>query len=72
MQDLYDYGTVTAAFTVYEDFLSYTSCVYVHVIKIFGYGVEDDTEYWYYANSWNDSCKDSLKSKKVMTVLYVE
>ena len=30
MQDLYDYRTVTAAFAVYEDFLSYTSGVYVH------------------------------------------
>ena len=75
MQDLYDYGTVTAAFTVYEDFLSYTSGVYVHrygeelgghAIKIFGYGVEDGTEYWFCANSWNDSWGDQgfFKIKK--------
>jgi len=75
MDDLYTYGTVTAAFTVYEDFLNYKSGVYVHTsgeelgghaIKIFGYGVEDGTDYWYCANSWNDSWGDDgfFKIKK--------
>jgi len=27
-QDIYEYGTVTAAFSVYEDFLTYKSGVY--------------------------------------------
>lgn len=45
--ELNDYGTVTAAFTVYEDFLNYSSGVYRHVsgkalgghaIKLIGYG----------------------------------
>ena len=29
-EDIYQYGTVTAAFTVYEDFLTYKSGVYTH------------------------------------------
>lgn len=56
------YGPVEAAFTVYEDFLSYKSGVYHHVtgsqlgghaIKILGWGVQDNTPYWLVANSWN-------------------
>jgi len=68
MQDLYEYGSVTAAFTVYEDFVAYKSGVYEHktgralgghAIKIVGYGVEDGTEYWLVMNSWNDSWGDN-------------
>ena len=68
MQDLYEYGSVTAAFTVYEDFVSYKSGVYEHktgralgghAIKIVGYGVEDGTDYWLVMNSWNDSWGDN-------------
>lgn len=64
MSDLVSYGSVSAGFTVYEDFLSYKSGVYVHksgralgghAIKIFGYGVMNGQSYWYCANSWNDS-----------------
>jgi len=67
MNDIYTYGTATAAFTVYQDFLTYTSGVYVHktgsalgghAIKIFGWGVESGQDYWYCANSWNDSWGD--------------
>jgi len=74
MQDLYEYGSVTAAFTVYEDFVSYKSGVYEHktgralgghAIKIVGYGVEDGTDYWLVMNSWNDSWGDGLKVKVV-------
>ena len=51
------------AFTVYEDFLTYKSGIYVHktgdvhgehAIKIIGYGVENGQKYWLCANSWND------------------
>jgi cathepsin B len=55
-------GPVEADFTVYEDFLTYQSGVYVHTngtelgghaIRMLGWGVEDGTPYWLCANSWN-------------------
>eukprot|EP01083_Nonionella_stella_P076711 209181_1 len=75
MQDLVDFGSVTAAFTVYQDFLSYKSGVYVHksgsalgghAIKIIGYGVENGVQYWMCNNSWNDTWGDNgfFKIKK--------
>ncbi len=54
-QDLVKYGPVTAAFTVYEDFLTYKSGIYKytdgnalggHAVKIIGYGNENGTDYW--------------------------
>ena len=57
------HGPVEAAFTVYEDFLSYKTGVYHHTtggalgghaIKIVGWGVENGTPYWLVANSWNE------------------
>mmetsp|Transcript_24882 Transcript_24882/g.27532 ORF Transcript_24882/g.27532 Transcript_24882/m.27532 type:complete len:292 (+) Transcript_24882:29-904(+) len=55
-------GPVEAAFTVYEDFMSYESGVYKHTtgsmlgghaIKNVGWGTtEDGQEYWIMANSW--------------------
>jgi len=62
--DLVTYGTVTAAFTVYEDFLNYKSGVYRHTsgnalgghaIKIIGYG----EDHWIAVNSWNDLWGDN-------------
>jgi len=62
--DLMTYGSVSAAFTVYEDFLTYTSGVYYHqtgaslgghAIKIIGWGNETGMDYWLCMNSWNDS-----------------
>ncbi len=53
-----------AAFTVYEDFFSYSSGVYHHVyggiagghaIKVLGWGHEDGLDYWLCANSWGTS-----------------
>lgn len=61
-------GPVEASFSVYEDFLAYKSGVYQHTtgsmlgghaIKIFGWGVENDTPYWYVANSWNTEWGDN-------------
>jgi len=58
-------GPVETAFDVYEDFLYYTSGVYVHktgeylgghAVKILGWGVDTNNTglpYWIVANSWN-------------------
>jgi cathepsin B len=55
-------GSITAAFTVYEDFTTYKSGIYHHVdgenlgghaIKIIGYGVDGGEKYWLIANSWD-------------------
>eukprot|EP01116_Phalansterium_solitarium_P008555 TRINITY_DN22482_c0_g1_i1.p1 TRINITY_DN22482_c0_g1~~TRINITY_DN22482_c0_g1_i1.p1 ORF type:complete len:326 (-),score=86.12 TRINITY_DN22482_c0_g1_i1:238-1215(-) len=61
-QEIMTHGPVAAAFTVYEDFLSYKSGVYQHttgdalgghVIKIIGFGTTaDGTKYWQCQNSW--------------------
>jgi len=57
-------GPVEAAFSVYQDFLSYKSGVYKHLtgeyvcghaIKIIGWGVANNTDYWTVANSWTDT-----------------
>jgi len=56
-------GSVEAAFTVYEDFLTYKSGVYQHksgqmlgghAIKLLGWGVDGGLQYWIAANSWNE------------------
>jgi cathepsin B len=61
--EIMTHGPVEAAFTVYNDFLTYKSGVYQHVsgsalgghaIKIVGWGVENGTPYWMVANSWNE------------------
>jgi cathepsin B len=60
---LYLYGSVTAAFTVYEDFVNYKSGVYRHVsgsalgghaVKIIGWG----EDHWIVVNSWNETWGD--------------
>jgi len=60
-------GPVEGAFTVYEDFVNYKSGVYQHVsgqvlgghaIKILGWGVDNNVEYWIVANSWNPDWGD--------------
>ncbi|XP_018561609.1 cathepsin B [Anoplophora glabripennis] len=61
-------GPVEATFDVYEDFLSYKSGVYQnvegsqlggHAVKIFGWGLENDTPYWIAANSWGEEWGDN-------------
>jgi cathepsin B len=65
--EIYNNGPVEAAFTVYADFLAYKSGVYKHTsgqvlgghaVKILGWGVEDSTNYWLVANSWNEDWGD--------------
>ncbi|XP_074601539.1 cathepsin B-like [Brevipalpus obovatus] len=60
-------GPVEADFSVYADFLSYKSGVYIqhsqdylggHAIRILGWGVENDVPYWLAANSWNTTWGD--------------
>jgi cathepsin B len=64
MKQLVANGPVTAAFTVYADFLTYQSGVYQHVsgdelgghaIEIVGYGSDNGVKYWIVKNSWNPS-----------------
>ena len=65
--DIFQYGTVTAAFTVYEDFLTYKSGVYTHqsgkalgghAIKLIGWGTEGGEDFWLAVNSWNNTWGD--------------
>jgi len=61
---IFNGGPVEAAFSVYQDFFSYKSGVYVHrtgglegghAIKIIGWGNDNGTPYWIVANSWGTS-----------------
>jgi len=67
MREIFEQGSVEAAFDVYEDFINYKTGVYKHVkgsylgghaIKVIGWGVENGTKYWLIVNSWNDSWGD--------------
>jgi len=61
-QEIMANGPVTVAFTVYSDFENYAGGVYKHTsvkmmgghaVKMLGWGVDQGTEYWLIANSWN-------------------
>jgi len=61
--EIMTHGPVEVAFSVYEDFLTYSSGVYRHqsgqmlgghAVKMLGWGVENGTPYWLIANSWNE------------------
>jgi len=61
-QNILQYGPVEAAFSVYEDFMTYKGGIYKHTsgsllgghaVKIIGWGREDNQDYWIVANSWN-------------------
>merc|ERR1711920_1020804 len=65
--DMVQYGSATAAFTVYDDFPTYKSGVYHHTsgkqlgghaIKMLGWGTENGEDYWLIANSWNEEWGD--------------
>ncbi|KAI0226103.1 Cathepsin B [Lamellibrachia satsuma] len=60
-------GPITGNFMMYSDFLSYKSGVYqhktgswlyLHSVRILGWGVENGTPYWLAANSWNSDWGD--------------
>eukprot|EP01132_Coremiostelium_polycephalum_P002484 gene2484-3074_t len=63
-QNIMTYGPIEGTFTVYQDFMSYSSGVYVkspgsallggHAIKIIGWGTDSASglDYWLVANSW--------------------
>jgi cathepsin B len=63
MTEIQTNGPCETTFSVYDDFLSYTSGIYKHVsgaydgghaVKIIGWGVDSSgTKYWIVANSWN-------------------
>jgi cathepsin B len=66
--EIYNHGSVGAAFTVYEDWVNYKSGVYKytkgkqlggHAVKIIGWGVENGDKYWLVANSWNKGWGDN-------------
>jgi len=66
-EEIMTYGSITGAFTVYEDFPTYSSGVYQHMtgaalgghaIKVIGWGVEEGTDYWLCVNSWNNTWGD--------------
>lgn len=68
MTEIMTNGPVEGAFSVYKDFLTYKSGVYEHktgsflgghAIRILGWGVEDGTDYWLVANSWNPDWGDN-------------
>jgi len=65
--EIYANGPVSAAFDVYEDFLTYKTGVYKHLtgdllgghaVKILGWGNEGGSDYWLVANSWNEDWGD--------------
>jgi len=55
-------------FDVYEDFMNYKGGIYLytygvrrggHAIKVLGWGVEGDVNYWLCANSWGPNWGES-------------
>jgi len=65
--EIMTYGSVELAMDVYADFESYKTGVYKHTtgsylgghaMKIFGWGVDGSTPYWWVANSWNEDWGD--------------
>lgn len=65
--EIYENGSVEAAFLVYEDFLNYKSGVYHnvkgeplggHAVRMIGWGIENNVKYWLMVNSWNEGWGD--------------
>jgi len=62
--EIYENGPVSAIMVIMQDIYSYESGIYQyttgdlagsHLVKIVGWGVENDTPYWKIANSWGTS-----------------
>jgi C1A family cysteine protease len=68
MKEIFENGPVETAFSVYDDFPTYKTGIYVrhsnnflggHAVKFIGWGVNDKgTKYWIVANSWNPNWGD--------------
>lgn len=67
MNEISTKGPIEVAFSVYEDFLTYKTGVYIqtsgqylggHAVKALGYGTENGVDYWLIANSWNETWGD--------------
>jgi hypothetical protein len=65
--ELMNHGPLYVAFTVYEDFPTYSSGVYKHTtggalgghaVELIGWGVENGEDYWLVKNSWNEQWGD--------------
>lgn len=63
-REIMENGPVSAAFNVYQDFLTYEGGVYQHAsgmplgghaVKLIGWGEEAGVPYWLVVNSWNPS-----------------
>jgi cathepsin B len=57
-------GPIEVSFTVYQDFMSYQAGVYIHTwgeelgghaVKLVGWGVQNNQNFWICANSWSAS-----------------
>jgi len=62
--EIFTNGPIETAFDVYEDFMNYTSGVYIqhsntylggHAVKVIGWGVLNGVGYWLAQNSWGTS-----------------
>ena len=67
-KELMEKGTISVAMKVYEDFETYSGGVYQHVtgdylgghaIKMIGWGVENNVNYWICTNSWGPGWGES-------------
>lgn len=64
MSDIYENGPITITMKIYADFFTYKKGIYQHVsgtfigyhaVRVIGWGIEDNTQYWLITNSWNES-----------------